>query len=244
MSPSWLRRLALPHRLTSLDVALTLLPVLFWVGGVYSRGALIKPWCGGENAAKCSRELVLPIDRPALGLEDGHADGLSYATQNLSGFAAIGVPVAWSATLVATRVLSPAAAAAAAGTDLVLLLQASAWNGLVNEIAHATVARPRPFVYSDPARRGLDPAHYTSFYSGHTSFSAIAATSLFLMLLARGASAWLLALAAAGGQSLVFMTAIFRVMAGRHFVSDVIVGAFMGTAIAVLVFWRHKSPAR
>ncbi len=239
----WLGRLALPHRLSTKDIALTLIPTLLWVVGVTYRSKTITPWCGGANAALCTRASVLPIDQPALGLEMGQADGYSYATQNVSGFLAIGTLIAWNFATVATRGLAPAAAATAAGTDLLLFGQASAWNGTLNELAHVVSARPRPFVYSDPANRGLDPSHYTSFYSGHTSFAALSGITILLVLFARGAPFWLLAVFAASGQSLSFLTGIFRVLAGRHFVTDVVVGALIGTTVAVAVFWFHKRRA-
>ncbi|HUP57283.1 MAG TPA: phosphatase PAP2 family protein [Bdellovibrionota bacterium] len=240
MPKSWLTLLASPHRLSRLDVALTLIPALFWVIGVQTRSQTIAPWCGGENAAKCARSTVLPIDQPALGHEIGQADGFSYATQNLSGFIAIGATVAWAFSKVAVRAVTPAGAAFEAGADLLLFAQAAAWNGFFNEVAHVATARPRPFVYLDPKNRGNDPAHYTSFYSGHTSFAALAGVSLFLILLARGAPFWLLATAAATGQSLTFLTGVFRVLAGRHFITDVVAGALIGSGVALTVFWLHK----
>src|SRR5262249_42708323 len=100
------------------------------------------------------------------------------------------------------------------------------------------------FVYSNPALRGTDPSHYTSFYSGHTSFAALAGLSLFLILLARGAPTWLIAIAAMSWQGLTIATGYFRVMAGRHFLTDVIAAAWIGSAAALVVFLAHKLQRR
>jgi undecaprenyl-diphosphatase len=187
---------------------------------------------------------VNEVDRISLGLESGPADGFSYATQNISGYLAIGGTVVWNAVTAAGGAVSPVAAAAAAGTDLVLLGQAASWNGVFNELCHGIARRPRPFVYSNPEWRGADPSHYTSFYSGHTSFAAVAGLSLVLMLLARGAPAWLIALSALSWQGLTLATGYFRVMAGRHFLTDVVAAAWIGSAFALIVFLAHKLQRR
>lgn len=240
-APAWLARLCLPNQLSKRDIWLSIIPALLWWGATQARPVLIEPRCKGPGAVvACSPESVNAIDRIGLGQERGDADGFSYATQNISGYLAIGGPILWSAGMAVAGVLTPELAAASAGVDLLLLGQASAWNGLLNEICHAAIRRPRPFVYSDPAGRGADPSHYTSFYSGHTSFAAVAGLSLLLMLLARGAPAGVLAGAAVSWQALTISTAYFRIMAGRHFLTDVLAAAAIGSAIAVLVFLSHK----
>ena len=133
------------------------------------------------------------------------------------------------------------AALAASGIDLVLFTQTAGINGMLTEIAHDFARRPRPFVYGDPNGRGRDPQNYTSFYSGHTSFASAAAAFLILTLLARGAPVWLLVLVGAGAELLVASTALFRMLAGRHFLSDVVCGALAGSAVALCVALAHRS---
>jgi membrane-associated phospholipid phosphatase len=64
-----------------------------------------------------------------------------------------------------------------------------------------------------------------------------------LVLLGRGAPLWLLALTAFTGQALIFSTGLFRVLAGRHFVTDVIVGMLAGALVAFAVAYLHRPRA-
>ncbi len=228
-----------PPRLRWTDLIWTTAPILIWLTLVWSRTDIVTPRCG-EAPAMCTVSTVLYPDSLTLGLQDSFADTASFATQNMTAYLAVGIPILRGVSLLAAGAVAPVAAWAALGTDLVLVLQAVAWNGVATEAARLIVQRPRPFVYLDPARLGLDPSHYTSFYSGHTSFTAAAGVSLLLVLLSRGITPLLL-----GGMSvlitvLITSTAIFRVWAGRHFITDVLFGAFAGAAAALLIAWLHR----
>lgn len=222
------------------DIAWTLIPLLLWWAGIHSRGVLIQPHCS-DHPQQCIPANLLPMDRPAVGLEVPGADALSFTTQGLSGVVAISVPALWNASLAVAGRVSPLTALAATGTDLILLLQATSWNGLLTETAHLLSHRPRPFVYSDPVR-ARDFSNYTSFYSGHTSFAAVSTVFLVLTLAARGAPFWLLGLSSAGSYALVSLTGFYRILAGRHFPTDVLIAAIMGTLVAIMVARRHRPP--
>jgi membrane-associated phospholipid phosphatase len=43
------------------------------------------------------------------------------------------------------------------------------------------------------------------------------------------------------GEALVISTAAFRILAGRHFLTDTLMGALMGTLAAVLVYSLRRS---
>lgn len=232
---NWLRG---PHSL-KFDLLITLVALLLWVAATYSRSWVIQPKCGSAPQT-CSKESVLPFDRLSLGMENSSADEYSYFTQNFSGVLAVSVPTLWNLSQFALGRLTPSSAIATLGIDLLIILQTTSWNGLFTEISHLLAQRPRPFVYMDPATRGIDPAHYTSFYSGHTSFTAAVNFILFLILWARGAPLVLLVFYAATLEGLVFSTAYFRILAGRHFLTDVIFGAFAGSLVACVVYWKHR----
>jgi membrane-associated phospholipid phosphatase len=163
------------------------------------------------------------------------ADFYSYCTQNTSGVLAALVPSAYDLSLVATGALTLSPALAMAGSDLLIFAQTAFWNGAMTEATRLIVQRPRPYVYADPSRAS-DLQNFTSFYSGHTSFTAAACVCLFLLLWGRGAPKPLLYLSLFTGEALVISTAIFRVLAGRHFLTDTLVGAVMGTLTALVVY--------
>ena len=242
MKSQFWNTLQAPPRLRRKDFFLTLAPALLWGVALFSRPYVLSPHCA-EHPDTCLTSSVNRIDQPGLGLENSNADGFSYWTQNFSGVLALTAPAIWSGSLAVLGTVTPAIALEQAGIDLVLVLQTAAWNGLATETAHLLTERPRPFVYSRPTE-AQNPSNYTSFYSGHTSFAAASNTALLIILFARQAPTFLLLLTGALGQVLILSTAFFRVLAGRHFISDVLAGAIAGSCIALLVAYFHRKRER
>ena len=83
-----------------------------------------------------------------------------------------------------------------------------------------------------------------SFYSGHsaTAFAMATATSRIFML-RHPDSDWVVPLWL-GSEALAATTAVLRVEAGKHFWSDVAIGALVGSAVGYLVPEMHLRPAR
>jgi membrane-associated phospholipid phosphatase len=233
-----MQRFRTPAKLRWSDLAWTVLPALLWFLAIYSRGSLINPHCA-QKPDQCTAASLLAMDRPAVGLEAPGADAISFTTQGLSGVVAIAAVPTWQAALAMAGRITPAAALIATGIDLTVLLQTTFWNGLLTESAHLATQRGRPFVYVDPAR-ARDYSNYTSFYSGHTSFAAASTVALFLILLSRGAPTWLLGLAGTFSYSMISLTGLFRVLAGRHFPTDVLIGALAGICVALAVAYRVR----
>ena len=153
--------------------------------------------------------------------------------------------------LVLSSVVVPVAAGAARDDDerapkLVVYAESLAVAGLLNGIAKYVVQRPRPHSYGISPEataytesRGADA--YLSFFSGHATMaftSAVAGSYLY----AYGnndttsrAILWGVEMALASA------TATERVRAGKHFPSDVVVGAAVGTGVGLLVPRAHMS---
>ena len=120
--------------------------------------------------------------------------------------------------------------------DLLVFSQTLLVNGALATAAKFIVQRPLPRTYAgDPSLVGK-PGGYRSFYSGHTSlvFAGLAASAMTIRL-RHGERVWPWLVTAVVGSSV----AIERVADGRHFPSDVIVGALMGTATGIAVPWLH-----
>jgi membrane-associated phospholipid phosphatase len=197
--------------------------------GAFQLRAWIRPYCA-KSVELCQAPLVPAWDRWSIGWSDPRADWLSFLTQDLAGALAVLIPFAyvlWRG-LPRPRLLQ----------DWALLLQATCWNGALKETTHALTQRARPFVYGNPLTEGVDVAHYTSFYSGHTSFAAVASMSLYLALRRHGASPALLRAATVLGIALTTITGLARILAGRHFLTDVVVAAFVGAAVARALTYR------
>lgn len=130
------------------------------------------------------------------------------------------------------------------GRRLLLYGEAVSANVFLNGLTKYLVQRPRPYNYHPDARvaeyaREAGKDGHLSFYSGHasTAFSAAVAGSY---LFASGSAdreikavVWLLEM------TLASATTQLRVRAGKHFYSDVLVGAVVGGAVGFLVPALH-----
>ena len=214
------------------DIVMTLGPAALWVSLVHSRAALITPRCITEPLT-CGAQTVFAPDRIVLGLTSPLADAWSFKTQFAAAWLALLVPLVWS--------LIKRAKFRDIATDLVILMETILWNGVATEAIRLLVQRPRPFVKADIVNLGKDPAHYTSFVSGHTSFTAAACGCLLLTLIARKAPRAATTFCAYTGISLIVLTGLFRVLSGRHFVTDVLAAAILGSTVAFAVDRIHRS---
>ena len=176
----------------------------------------------------CDGNEVNPLDRRVIGNANPFLDNLSDAT----AAAAVGIPIladwadlGWNPEL---------------AEDSVVFAEVLAVNGAFVTLAKYTVQRPLPRTYAGDSTLVESPGGYRSFYSGHTSlvFSALTATAVTLDLRYH-AGIWPWLVAAGVGLSV----AVERVAAGRHFYTDVAVGAAAGALIGTLIpLWHAKSP--
>ncbi len=122
------------------------------------------------------------------------------------------------------------------GEDFMVYAQVLAVNSAVSNIARYSVQRPRPDVYS-PGANTTDPGEYLSFYSGHVA-STVAALSAASMTYGYryGNTWWPWAITFAAGTA----EAAERSMAGRHYYSDDLVGAIVGTALGISIPILHR----
>lgn len=233
-----LRTLSGPLLLTRRDLFLFIFPALLWALAASSRSTTLIPYCHSQPEV-CTPAQVNPVDRISMGVQNLTADQFSFTTQYASGALAATTPLVWGISQALLGKLSPIAVIATTLTDVILLIEVTAWNGLATEASHSVTHRPRPFVYENPLELGANPAHYVSFYSGHTSFSSAILTAAFFILFFRRAPLPLLVVFGSLSQILIFSTGYFRVMAARHFFSDVVCGALFGAIAAFIVIYLH-----
>lgn len=109
---------------------------------------------------------------------------------------------------------------------------------MLNLVSH----RARPYMYSGEAfdLDDVDQYDFTSFPSGHTTLASMsAAFTTYVFSTYYPDSVWKIPVTAVSW-GLTGATMITRVASGRHFMTDVLAGCALGTAVGFLVPWSHK----
>lgn len=215
------------------DLVRALLILAAWLLLVRIRPFVIHPRCVTDPAS-CLSATVPLIDRE-FGGTSGTAEEISNYGQITAGILAFAVP--WVFEFFHQSGFKSAL------RDLLFLVQVIALNGALTELIRLVVQRPRPFVYANPSYYGLEPQNYTSFVSGHTSFTVAVAAGLIFLLRRRGADRRWIWIVGGVSSAIALMTGICRIGAGRHFLTDVIAGAICGwvAALAISALRRGSS---
>ncbi|WP_217898049.1 phosphatase PAP2 family protein [Fibrobacter sp. UWB3] len=215
-----------------LDVPLSLGIVMTSVLGVYQYYGMSKI---SSSDLKPKSEL-LPWDRPFAGLYSGWATTVSH----YSGALAV-APLA----LAGYSWYKGDADGHDFGAFSLMFVEAFALQNALNQLVRSTQLWPRPYIYAErgEGRKKAESASgeaYGSFYSGHASaaftvavftgewFSEIYPNSKYKSLI------WVSSLTLAGA------VGALRVVAGKHYPTDVVVGALVGTGVSFGVLKLHE----
>ena len=112
----------------------------------------------------------------------------------------------------------------------------------LKELVKNLVNRPRPYMYFDgaPEKDIAEGDWNKSFFSGHTTLSFTGATfTSYVFSKYFPDSKWKLPVII-GSYGLATTTAILRMKSGNHFLTDVLVGAAVGTLSGFLVPYLHS----
>lgn len=186
-------------------------------------------WCETNGFDTAVRQAFNPSLSPS-------AEGISgaHVASNLVGF--VGVPVAMLG-LDALLSWRDGVFVEAFPVDAVLMLEATMAILGVNQVVKFSVGRGRPYTVgagTELLAMGHDIAdNNLSFFSGHSTFTFALASSAATIAGLRGyRHAWVLW---AVGMPLAATTAILRLAADKHWMSDVLLGSALGIAAGVLL---------
>jgi len=199
--------------------AYALLPVL-----------LTSPTLDGPACGRCDpRSVLLGIDRAVLGNRSRAAAITSDVLLGGLVLGALTTPL-WELTAENTD-------SRGAATDFVVALEAIGLTFAITQLLKLTVRRARPYSYDTSlplSQRSARPASL-SFFSGHASlaFSAAVAQSYTFWRRHPGGAGGYVVLSATLAAATT--TAMMRVLAGKHYWTDVIVGAMVGGLIGLLL---------
>jgi membrane-associated phospholipid phosphatase len=126
-------------------------------------------------------------------------------------------------------------------------LEAFAAQYTLNVVVKHAVARPRPYTHHENGtvvefrrrQQKRSSEAFLSFYSGHAGLSFTSATSGSYLYGVRSDDAWARRAVWSAEMALAGATASLRLVAGRHYVSDVLAGAVIGTTIGIGVPLLH-----
>lgn len=111
----------------------------------------------------------------------------------------------------------------------------------LKELGKLCVNRPRPYMYYDDYPRDeVDSGDWSdSFPSGHTTLAFAGATFASYVFSERFPDSGLRLPVIASSYALAVGTAAARIAGGEHFLTDVVAGAAIGSAVGFLVPWLH-----
>jgi membrane-associated phospholipid phosphatase len=187
-------------------------------------------WCDSRDG----RDTLWSVDRgvrDALRWRDRNkADRISNTLLGVSFL----VPVAFFATGGQTAALN----------DGALVAESTVVTMALAQTAKKLFHRPRPFVHRGDPPSGSDPAaegSHGSFFSGHasTTFALAVSTGTIALLRDQKNAGWALGT----GLTIAATTSYLRMAAERHYFSDVVVGAAVGSAVGWLIPHLHRPPS-
>ena len=126
------------------------------------------------------------------------------------------------------------------GADALILAESLTISSLVNQFVKFGVGRARPFTIRNNPNMYKDRADDNlSFYSGHTNLAFVLVVSAGTIAHLRNYDAepyiW------GFGIPIAFLVAYARIAAQKHYFSDVLIGAIVGSTIGFLVPWLHRN---
>jgi membrane-associated phospholipid phosphatase len=206
-----------------LDLPIALVAVGAWVGTELAKPALAPDACRfcEPNALDAAARNAVVWRNPgaARRVSDALAFGLLPAGMIAHQLVAAREAGDWEAGLV----------------DVLVIAEATALAADLNQLVKFSVGRERPFVhYGDPARPH-EADDDLSFYSGHTSLAFSLASSAGMVSTLRGyrSAPWVWGV----GMSLAAGVGWLRMGGDMHWLSDVLVGAAVGTAMGAGLPW-------
>lgn len=222
------------------------IPLTLGLGAVLLGIELVAPQLPGPSCGPvCNADTINALDRTVVGW---HSPAARTASNVLIGFN-IALPFALDLLDVAAN--RPPHAVTGYLQDALILGEVFVVNAALNTAFKYAVRRPRPFMYEPEPGPGSEPGVATledrqdsdaglSFYSQHSSTAFSLATAYsYLFSLRHPGSRWIVPVWLLS-EGLAATTATLRVLAGKHFWTDVLVGAVAGSAIGLLIPFVHR----
>lgn len=190
-----------------------------------------------DDGDVCDHTTILPIDRWVSGMNWEPARPIS----DFGVLAMLGMPFAFAAV----DALANEESAERFGVDALVASESIAATLLAGTILKVAARRPRPLTYNntfDKRVRFAGDARL-SFPSNHSSVAFAAASVTSVMVLERYGLSTGSAAAVTGAYLGAATVGTLRMLGGKHFLTDVLVGAAIGTFFGLMVPIVHLESA-
>ena len=226
-----------------LDLPILITGAALWFGSELFFKADLAPahckWCDRNADGTDALDAVDKGARSALKWEDTK---VADTTSNVLGFAVLPLGLLGFDAAMANH----DGAIHGFPTDALIIAESAVLAGEVNQAVKFIAGRERPFVHALPddekARTKKPSDNNLSFFSAHTNVGFALAVSAGTVATMRGYS-WA-PIVWAVGPAVAAFTGYLRIAADKHYFSDVMTGAVVGSAIGFLVpYVFHKADA-
>ncbi len=206
-----------------------------WIGSeAFLKKQLAPKTCRWCDRAADGTDTLNPVDRWGRGVGGRTEEEREHwaLASDITDFAVLPVAVFGGQFLLAS---GSGASPSLYAQDATIILEAATLAALLNQVVKFSVGRERPFVHVLPEeQKGLTEKptdNNLSFYSGHTSLAFSLVTAAGTVSELRGyRHSWLIwAVGLPAAASVGFM----RMGADKHYLTDVLVGAVVGSAFGV-----------
>ena len=216
------------------------LPVTLAAGGMFGMGMFLYSRMDTPETLK-DKVNLLPWDKPLAGRYSKSADRASDIGSVFAlGPLAVG-GIAW---------YSGNSTGSEFATFTVMLLQAVGIGNGINLAIRSLEVWPRPYMYASSTRSGTEAGKekaenakaeaYGSFFSGHATAAFTVATFTDQWFKTVYPNSPYKGIVCATAYSLAGLESVLRIAAGKHYVSDVVVGALVGTGVSLGILEMHK----
>ena len=212
------------------------LPVTLAAGGMFGMGMFLYSRMDTPKTLK-DKDDLLPWDKPLAGRYSKSADKASDIGSVFAlGPLAVG-GIAW---------YSGNSTGGEFATFTVMLLQAVGIGNGINLAMRSLEIWPRPYMYTESGE-GKEKAEnakgeaYGSFFSGHATAAFTVATFTDQWFRTTYPNSPYKGIMRASAYSLATLESVLRIAAGKHYFSDVVVGALVGTGVSIGILEMHRN---
>lgn len=212
------------------------IPLTLAAAGISGLGSLLYSQMKVPDETK-GKDDLLPWDRPIAGRYSRTADRISDFGAALAVAPVTVGAVAW---------YQGRSNAAEFATFTLMFAQAIAIGNGINLAVRSLEIWPRPYTYAESgeglhAAENAKPEAYGSFFSGHATAAFTVATFTDQWFRTVYPNSPYAGIVRAGAYSLAAIESMMRVTAGKHYFTDVIVGALVGTGVSLGILEIHRN---